>query len=35
MKEEKKSLSEILFSNFGYKMLALGLAVLTFIVINL
>ena len=35
MNDEKKSLVEIIFSNFGYKCLAFALAVCTFILINL
>ncbi len=35
MKDEKKTLSEILFSNFGYKLLAFALAVVTFVITNL
>ena len=35
MNEEKKGLFEVVFSDIGYKLLALALAVVTFVVISL
>ena len=35
MNEEKKSLIKVIFSDIGYKLLALALAVVTFVVISL
>lgn len=35
MNEEKKSFLKVVFSDFGYKLLALALAVVTFVVISL